>query len=116
MMDRSPRFLPTNSGFRHRIQTFNWLLQRCPLVGASGSLLEAHLMARGKLCIGVQNVLRTCISSDEVCSLVSSENHSCLLLLVDFIAPDHCDNLVGRLRRLPNSAVNVLLVRPRSLI
>ena len=85
-------------------------------MGASGSWLEAHLMARGTLSMGEQQVLGTCINAEEVCSLVSSENHSCLLLLVDSIAPDHCDNLVGRLRRLPNSAVNVLLVRPRSLI
>jgi len=73
-------------------------------------------MARGTLSMGEQQVLGTCINAEEVCSLVSSENHSCLLLLVDSIAPDQCDNLVGRLRRLPNSAVNVLLVRPRSLI
>lgn len=116
MTDRSSRFLPTDSGFRHRMQTVNRLLQQWPLVGASGSWLEAHLMARGTLSMGEQHVLGTCISAEEVFSLVSSQSQRCLLLMVDSIAADHCDNIVGRLRRLPNSAVNVLLVRPRSLI
>ena len=97
------------------MQTVNRLLQRWPLVGASGSWLEAHLMARGTLSMGDQHVLGTCISAEEVFSLVSSQSQRCLLLLVDSIATDHCESLVGRLRRLPNSPVNELLVWPRLL-
>jgi DNA-binding NarL/FixJ family response regulator len=110
MTGLTPQFLPTDPGFRHRMETVNRLLRQWPLVGASGTWLEAHLMARGTLSMGEQTVLGTCIDGEEVFSLLSSESRRCLLLLVDSIAPDHGESLVARLRRLPIPPVIVLLV------
>lgn len=92
------------------MQTVNQLLQQWPLVGASGSWLEAHLMARGTLSMGEQEVLGTCISAEEVLSLVSSQSRRCLLLLVDSIATDHGETLVAQLRQLPKPPLIVMLV------
>jgi DNA-binding NarL/FixJ family response regulator len=92
------------------MQTVNRLLQQWPLVGASGSWLEAHLMARGTLGMGEQHVLGTCISDEEVFSLVSSQSQRCLLLMVDSIAADHGQNLVAQLRGLHKPPAIVLLV------
>ena len=105
-----PRFLPTDTAFRSRMQTVNQLLQQWPLVGASGSWLEAHLMARGTLSMGEQEVLGTCISAEEVLSLVSAQSRRCLLLLVDSIATDHGETLVAQLRQLPKPPLIVMLV------
>lgn len=110
MISRIPRFLPTDAAFRTRMQTVNQLLQQWPLVGASGSWLEAHLMARGTLSMGEQEVLGTCISAEEVFSLVSSKSQRCLLLMVDSIASDHGEALVAQLRQLPKPPAIVLLV------
>lgn len=92
------------------MQTVNQLLQQWPLVGASGSWLEAHLMARGTLSMGEQEVLGTCISAEEVLSLVSAQSRRCLLLLVDSIATDHGETLVAQLRQLPKPPLIVMLV------
>ncbi len=110
MTEKRPRFLPADPGFRHRMHTVNRILQRWPLVGASGSWLEAHLMARGTLSMGEQQVLGTCINAEEVFSLVSSQSQRCLLLMVDSIAADHGQNLVAQLRELHKPPAIVLLV------
>jgi DNA-binding NarL/FixJ family response regulator len=107
---RGPQFQPADSGFRSRTASVNQLLQPWPLVGASGSWLEAHLMARGALSLGEHNILGTCINADEVLSLLRVQCERCLLLMVDSIAADHGQALVGDLRRLRIPPVIVLLV------
>ncbi len=110
MLTKGPHFLPSDTGFRSRTASVNRLLQPWPLVGASGSWLEAHLMARGALSLGEHNILGTCINPDEVLSLLRVQTERCLLLMVDSIAADHGEALVGQLRRLPTPPVVVLLV------
>lgn len=88
----------------------NRLLQAWPLVGASGSWLEAHLMARATLSMGEQQVLGTCIDANEVISLLTTQRQRCLLLMVDSIAADHGEALVAQLQQLPLRPVIVLLV------
>jgi DNA-binding NarL/FixJ family response regulator len=110
LLAKDPRFNPRDSGFRIRMAMVNRLLQAWPLVGASGSWLEAHLMARGTLSMGEQQVLGTCICADEVLALLSAQRKRCLLLLVDSIAADHGEALVAQLQRLPLPPVIVLLV------
>lgn len=90
--------------------TVNRLLEAWPLVGASGSWLEAHLMARGTLSMGKHHVLGTCINPDEVFNLLKVQRQRCLLLMVDSIAPDHGEELVAQLRHLPTPPLVVLLV------
>ena len=110
LLTRGPQFQPADSGFRSRTASVNRLLQPWPLVGASGSWLEAHLMARGALSLGEHNILGTCINADEVLSLLRAQSERCLLLMVDSIAADHGAALVQDLRRLPTPPVIVLLV------
>ena len=107
---RPPQFQPSDSAFQTRTALVNRLLQPWPLVGASGSWLEAHLMARGALSLDEHNVLGTCINADEVLSVLRLQTERCLLLMVDSIAPDHGQALVQDLRRLPIAPVIVLLV------
>lgn len=110
MLTKGPQFQPSDSGFQTRTATVNRLLERWPLVGASGSWLEAHLMARGALSLGEHKILGTCINTDEVLSLLRVQTKRCLLLMVDSIAADHGQALVQDLRRLPTAPVIVLLV------
>ena len=110
MCAKGPRFHPGDAEFRQRTATVNGLLEHWPLVGASGSWLEAHMMARSTLAMGDQRVLGTCIDADEVYDLLKSQTRRCLLMMVDSIAVDHGKDLVERLRQLELQPLIVLLV------
>ena len=110
MSAKGPRFLPSDTDFQKRTATVNGLLEYWPLVGASGSWLEAHMMARSTLAMGENRVLGTCIDPEEVYDLLKIQHQSCLLMMVDSIAADHGEELVQRLRLLKIPHVVLLLV------
>ncbi|MFZ0409620.1 MAG: response regulator transcription factor [Cyanobium sp.] len=107
------RFDPQDEGFRSRTEAINELLRQWTLVGASGSYLEAHLMARAALASGDDRLVGTCVTAAEVLALISSLQQRCLLVMVDSIAADHGEALVGKLHQLPQPPVVVLMVERR---
>ncbi len=103
-------FLPSDPEFAARTAAVNLLLQQWPIVGGSGSWLEAHFMARATFTMGQVHVIGTCITADEVFDLIRSRSDRCLLVLVDSIAADHGEELVSRLQKLPVPPAIVLMV------
>jgi DNA-binding NarL/FixJ family response regulator len=85
------------------------LLFAWPLVGASGSWPEAHLMARVAPMIGEQTI-GTCLDATEVRDRISSLSQHCLLLTVDSIAADPGEALVKALAELPQPPAVILLL------
>jgi hypothetical protein len=72
------------------------------LIGASGSHLEAQLMARAALTAQLEGMIGSCVTPEEVVDLITSRRERCLLMLVESIAPDHGEALINRLRSLPH--------------
>ena len=99
-----------DQGFRARAERINVLLRPWRLVGASGSWLEAHLMARAGLTADVPKMIGSCISAEEVVAVIASHPERCLLIAVDSIAPDHGEALVAELGGLPTPPLVLLLV------
>lgn len=104
------RFDPLDEGFRARTEAVNAYLRQWTVVGASGSWLEAHLMARAALASGEDPMVGTCVTPAEVLDLIRSYKERCLLVVVDSIAADHGEALVAQLQRLPQPPVVVLMV------
>lgn len=104
------RFDPQDERFRARTKAVNDLLRQWTLVGASGSYLEAHLMARAAQASGDDRLVGTCVMPAEVLALISSLQQRCLLVMVDSIAADHGEALVKELHQLPEPPVVLLLV------
>ena len=104
------RFDPQDEGFRTRTEAINALLRQWTMVGASGSYLEAHLMARAAQASGDDRLVGTCVSPAEVLALISTLQQRCLLVMVDSIAADHGEALVKELHQLPQPPVVLLLV------
>lgn len=80
------------------------------LVGASGSWLEAHLMARAGLAVDAPKMIGSCITAEEVVAVIASRPERCLLIAVESIAPDHGEALVSELQTLPCPPLVLLLV------
>lgn len=99
-----------DQGFRARAERVNALLRPWSLVGASGSWLEAHLMARAGLTADVPKMIGSCITAEEVVAVIASQPERCLLIAVDSIAPDHGEALVAELGGLPTPPLVLLLV------
>jgi len=99
-----------DQGFRARAERVNALLRPWSLVGASGSWLEAHLMARAGLTADAPKMIGSCISAEEVVAVIASQPERCLLIAVDSIAPDHGEALVAELAGLPTPPLVLLLV------
>lgn len=104
------RFDPKDEGFRARTAAVNAQLRQWNLVGASGSWLEAHLMARAALVSGGDRVVGTCVTPTEVLDLIRSHKERCLLVMVDSIAADHGEAVVAQLQKLPRPPVIILMV------
>ena len=110
------RFDPQDEGFRTRTDAIDALLRQWTLVGASGSYLEAHLMARAALASVDDRLVGTCVTPAEVLALISSLQQRCLLVMVDSIAADHGEALIEELQQLPQPPVVVLMVERREWI
>jgi hypothetical protein len=85
------RFDPLDEGFRARTEAVNAYLRQWTVVGASGSWLEAHLMARAALASGEDRMAGTCVTPAEVLDLIRSCKERCLLVVVDSIAGTHSE-------------------------
>jgi DNA-binding NarL/FixJ family response regulator len=107
------RFDPQDERFRARTEAVNDLLRQWTLVGASGSYLEAHLMARAAQASGDDRLVGTCVTPAEVLALICSLQERCLLVMVDSIATDHGEALVGELQQLPQPPAVLLMVERR---
>ncbi len=105
-----PRFDPLDPGFRARREAVDALFKPWTLIGASGSHLEAQLMARAALTAQLERMIGSCVTPEEVVDLIKSRRERCLLMLVDSIAPDHGEALINRLRSLPQPPAVVLLL------
>jgi DNA-binding NarL/FixJ family response regulator len=105
-----PRFDPCDPGFRSRRELVDQLLQPWTLIGASGSHLEAQLMARAAVTADLDRMIGSCVTPGEVLDLIASRQERCLLMLVDSIAPDHGEALINQLRELPQPPAVVLLL------
>ena len=80
------------------------------LIGASGSHLEAQLMARAALSADLDRMIGSCVTANEVIDLVVSRKERCLVVMVDSIAVDHGEALVDQLQaHEPPPAVVLLL-------
>ena len=88
---RLARFDPLDEGFRARTEAVNAYLRQWTVVGASGSWLEAHLMARAALASGEDRMAGTCVTPAEVLDLIRSCKERCLLVVVDSIAGTHSE-------------------------
>ncbi len=102
-----------DQGFRVRAERINVLLRPWRLVGASGSWLEANLMARAGLGALLPKMVGSCITAEEVVAVIASQPERCLLIAVDSIALDHGQALVADLKTLPQPPA-VLLLLPSS--
>lgn len=105
------KFDLADQGFRARAERINTLLRPWRLVGASGSWLEAHLMARAGLGALLPKMVGSCINAKEVLAVISSQPERCLLIAVDSIASDHGEALVEELQRLPQPPAVLLLLQ-----
>jgi DNA-binding NarL/FixJ family response regulator len=104
------KFDLADQGFRARAERINALLRPWTLVGASGSWLEAHLMARAGLTADMPKLIGSCINADEVLAVIANQPERCLLIAVDSIAPDHGEALMGELKTLPHPPAVLLLL------
>jgi DNA-binding CsgD family transcriptional regulator len=86
------------------------LLAQWTLIGASGSHLEAQLMARAAQTAGLDRMIGSCVTTDEVVDLIFSRKERCLLVMVDSIAIDHGEALVGKLQEFPTPPAIMLLL------
>ena len=102
-----------DQGFHARAERINTLLRPWRLVGASGSWLEANLMARAGLGALLPKMVGSCITAEEVVAVIASQPERCLLIAVDSIALDHGQALVADLKTLPQPPA-VLLLLPSS--
>ena len=109
------RFDVSSDFFRRRTSIVNSVLHRFPVVGATGSYLEAHLVARLGLSGAVPNLVGCGISSLEVHELCArSEN--VLLFLTESIAKDLGHDLVLSLKERHNESIRIVyILQDRSL-
>lgn len=117
--DKALRFVPTSAGFRRRTQLVNALLGSWPIVTGTGSLLEAHLVARLALATRMPNLCGCGINEQEVWDLVRQQDQQVqqgdkqrklLVIITDSIAADQGRQLIRRLRRSRAQRVLILLL------
>lgn len=113
-----PRFLPADQGFQRRNALANALLARWAVIGGTGSWLEAHLMARLALSMGVPGLKGCGVEEREVLDLVRDrpQGEPVLVILSDSIAPDLGVKLIRRLRRLTQKPSVLLMIQRGELL
>jgi DNA-binding NarL/FixJ family response regulator len=109
-----PRFDPHDAEFQARREAVDALFSSWTLIGASGSVLEAQLMARAAITASLDRMIGSCVCAEEVIDLVFSRQERCLLLMVDSIAEDHGEALINKLRTHHTPPAVVLLVEDSS--
>lgn len=105
-----PRFDPRDPAFQARRAAVDLLFDQFTLIGASGSHLEAQLMARAAASAGLERMIGSCVTPDEVIALIRSRPERCLLVMVDSIAADHGEALVDILGTVAQPPLIVLMV------
>lgn len=92
------RFDLTASDFTNRTVKVNSLLQNYNIVAATGSLLEAHLLARLGICGGLPNLVGCGTDLNEVRQLCAKTNNI-LLFMTESISSDYGAKLIKLLRK-----------------
>lgn len=94
------------------------MLARWAVIGGTGSWLEAHLMARLALAMGVPGLRGCGVEEREVLDLVRDQpqDEPVLVILSDSIAPDLGLKLIRRLRRLAKKPSVLLLIQRPELL
>lgn len=104
------RFDLRTDHFEKRTNHVNSLLKRFNIVGATGSILEAHLLVRLGLNGGIPNLLGCGIDPKEVSQLCSNENNI-LLFMTESIASDYGAGLITTLRKECKSVKIIYLIQ-----
>lgn len=112
------RFRPEDPRFRRRNALVNALLARWAVIGGTGSWLEAHLMARLALAMGVPGLKGCGVDEPEVLDLVGARplGEPVLVILSDSIAPDLGLALIRRLHGLPQKPSVLLMIQRTELL
>jgi DNA-binding NarL/FixJ family response regulator len=109
------RFDVSSDLFRRRTSIVNSVLHRFAVVGATGSFLEAHLVARLGLSGAVPNLVGCGISSLEVHELCA-RSEDVILFITESIAKDLGHDLVLSLKELHNESIRIIyILQDRSL-
>ena len=113
--ENSLRFDVGSDLIRRRTSIVDSLLQSYDVVGATGSLLEAHLVTRLGLSGGIPNLIGCGISPLEVCELCT-RSKNVLVFLTESIATDLGHNLVVTLRERYDKSIRIVyILQDRSL-
>jgi len=108
------RFDLTNRNFEERTDRVNSLLRHFSIVAATGSILEAHLLARLGLSQGIPNLLGCGTDSDEVRQLCRSASNI-LLFITESICSDNGSALIQLLRTEFDSIKIIYLLQDKYL-
>lgn len=112
MVEQHPmtnRFDLTNNRFRQRTATTDHVFRQFNVVGATGSIVEAHLMGRLGLSGGIPNLVGCGLTESEVLQLCEPIN-KILVVMTESVGSDHGLGLIEKLRHCKGKQIKILYI------
>jgi DNA-binding NarL/FixJ family response regulator len=106
---RTNRFDLTASHFRERTAVTDEIFRQFNVVGATGSVVEAHLMGRLGLSGGIPNLVGCGMNETEIIQLCDSVENV-LLVMTESIADDFGLSLIETIRRNTSGSTRIFYV------
>lgn len=109
-MNQKPlRFNLKTASFKQRTEIINSALRHYNVIAATGSIIEAHLLARLGISGGVPSLVGCGTDEDEVSQLCEDEE-KVLLLMTESIGADFGMQLIERLRKRSDKSIIILYI------
>ena len=109
MNQESLRFNLKTPSFKQRTDHINSALRQFSVIAATGSIIEAHLLARLGISGGMPNLVGCGTDEDEV-SQLCEDLENVLILMTESIGADFGMQLIERLRKRSGKTVRILYI------